>query len=114
MYMSTKKVHLAASEMLVPAEMHLRPAEICLVGAGMMVTAEMHLMLTEVLRRCTVARHPLMPAGTSVSHPPGIPPQTLGAFLQVPMSKQLPGTPLQDLGVPRQASHAFLQAPAFQ
>jgi hypothetical protein len=28
--------------------MHLRPAEMCLVGAGMMVTAEMHLMLTEV------------------------------------------------------------------
>jgi hypothetical protein len=25
MYMSTKKVHLAASEMLVPAEMHLTP-----------------------------------------------------------------------------------------
>jgi len=68
MHKRTKKVHLAASEMLVPAEMHLRPAEMCLVGAGMMVTAEMHLMLTEVLRRCTVARHPLMPQGHICRH----------------------------------------------
>jgi hypothetical protein len=61
----------------MPAEMHQRPEKLSLVTAGMLVPTEMHLRPEELrllllkcwwllkctlgLRRCTVARHSLLP-----------------------------------------------------
>jgi hypothetical protein len=36
------RLELAAAEMLVPAEMHLKPAEVRLAAAEMLMTVEMH------------------------------------------------------------------------
>jgi hypothetical protein len=70
-------VHLVASETLVSSVMHQKPMEVSLVTAGMLVPTEMHLRPEELcllllkcwwllkctlgLRRCTAARHSLLP-----------------------------------------------------
>jgi hypothetical protein len=42
------RLELAATEMLVPAEMHMKPAEVRLAAVEMLMTVEMHLRLEEV------------------------------------------------------------------
>jgi hypothetical protein len=64
MYMSTKKVHLAASEMLVPAEMHLMLTEVRLVAVVQLVPIEMNLMPVEV---CMAASEKVIHAGRHLS-----------------------------------------------